>query len=409
MCPSDRTTARQIYQQRRRTALLRQQLYAQPDPSAREDLVLALLDAEEALLDLERAAPAPQGEGVLLDTGDQGIKPGGILMGKETADVEAQVLLHQSHIPTGIVHLLDADHTPLVSFHVRNRGRQPVRLRLTSYVEGYSARAIDTVELQRGHPLVEIPQLPTFFPQHVRRIREMTRATLHVRIDDLYGATHQHSTFPSWLMARTSAYLRGKDPATGKEIDYTPYLAAWVTPDAPAVMALLRSAADLHPQRRIVGYQGTADQVLEQVAAIFCALKAEQIVYIHSIFSLGATQGERVQRVRLPRESLAFKSANCIDGTVLMASVLEAASLNPGIAIGPGHAFLAWETQDGSQEWDYLETVMIGTHSFQQAHQAGAHLAGRYRLLAKRADNPRYFRLLSVPDLRTERQIVPME
>ncbi len=70
----------------------------------------------------------------------------------------------------------------------------------------------------------------------------------------------------------------------------------------------------------------------------------------------------------LPRESLEDKQANCIDGAVLFATLLEAASLNPALVIVPGHAFVAWETWSGSNVWNYLETTMIGTHSFQEAH-----------------------------------------
>ena len=46
----------------------------------------------------------------------------------------------------------------------------------------------------------------------------------------------------------------------------------------------------------------------------------------------------------LPRESLADKEANCINGTVLFASLLEGISMSPAIVLVPGHAFLAWET-----------------------------------------------------------------
>ena len=116
-----------------------------------------------------------------------------------------------------------------------------------------------------------------------------------------------------------------------------------------------------------------------------------------------------MQRVRLPRKSIEDKSANCIDGTVLMASLLEAASLNPGIVLIPAHAFLAWETQDGNGQWDYLETVMIGSHDFQAAHQAGQAMAKRQKARAKQFDDSHYFRLLSLPDLRVRRGITPME
>ena len=399
------------HQQRRRISLLRQQLYAQPDPSASPQLMQALMDAEEALHRLEQEYPGEEpseGPGVLLDTADKGEKPGGILLGPATTGVDVQVLLRQSHIPTGIVHLLNAEERPLVTFSITYTGDEYVRLRLESFVEGYSARVIDTVEMSSDDH-IEINQLPTFFPDRIQPVTEMTRATLHIRIDDLDGATEQQSTFPIWLLPRTSAYLGVTDPSTGEWIDLTRMLAAWVTPNAPAVMKLVRSAADVHPEGRIVGYQVDAEGIEAQVKAIYDALKAEDIVYVNSVLSFGATEGECSQRVRLPRESIENRSANCIDGTVLMASILEAASLNPGIVLVPGHAFLAWETQDGNGQWDFLETTMIGSHDFEAAHKAGRTLADRHRAQAERLDKPGHFRLLSLPALRTRDGVTPME
>lgn len=399
------------YQQRRRVELLRQQLYAQPDPSVSPQLMQTLMDAEEEWHRLEEARRTQEqtkGRGVLLKTGGEDEKPGGVVLGADTTGIDAEVLLRMSHVPTGIVHLLNADRTPLVTFHVRYTGREFVRLRLASFVEGYSAHVIDTVEL-RADQSAEINQLATFFPDRVKHVTELTRATLHIVIDDLDRKTEQESTFPIWLLARTSAYLGVADPATGDWVDLTPKLAAWATPNAPAVMKLLRRAADMHPDQHIVGYQVSPEGVEEQVKAIFEAVKAEGIVYVNSVLSFGATEGEYMQRVRLPRESIENKSANCIDGTVLMASVLEAASLNPGIVLVPGHAFLAWETQDGNDQWDYLETTMIGSHDFQAAHKAGQVMGEWQKALAERLENPRYFRLLSLPDLRARHGITPME
>jgi hypothetical protein len=237
----------------------------------------------------------------------------------------------------------------------------------------------------------------------------MTRATLHIRIRNLDGAIEQHSTFPIWLLARTSAYLGVEDPATGEWIDFLPYLAAWVTPNRPEIMALLRRAAEIHPDRQIVGYQVDAAGVEAQVRAVFDALKDAEITYVNSVLAFGATEGTYMQRVRLPRESLEQKSANCIDGTLLMASLLEAASLNPGLVLVPGHAFLAWETQQEGGEWDYLETTMIGSYDFDAAQRSGRHLAARQRSLAERTQDDRYFRRLSVADLRVRKAITPME
>lgn len=402
---------RALYHQRQEVMWLRRQLYAQADPAGATGLLEALLRAEERLhaleADLKQRAPAGP-RGVLLRTGEGGAGTGGTLLGPDTTGIDVEVLLRQSHVPTGIVHLLEEEETPLVTFRVRYLGDEYVRLRLISCVEGYSAQAVDTLELHYDEQ-AEVSHLPTFFPRRIRPLTEMTRATLHIRIRNLDGAIEQHSTFPIWLLARTSAYLGVEDPATGEWIDFAPYLAAWVTPNRPEIMALLRRAAELHPKRQIVGYQVDARGVEAQVRAIFQALKAAEITYVNSVLAFGATGGIDMQRVRLPRESLEQRSANCIDGTLLMASLLEAASLNPAVVLVPGHAFLAWETQRGNGNWDYLETTMIGTYKFRAAQRSGRDQAARQKALAERTQDDRYFRRLSVADLRVRKGVTPME
>jgi hypothetical protein len=338
------------------------------------------------------------------------------MLGAETTGVDAKVLLRMSHVPTGICHLLDAQQSPLVTFRVKYLGDEFVRLRLISYIEGYSAHAVDTIELRAGHAdgvdtegYLTISQLPTFFPDRLSNVTELTRATLHIQIDDLDGKTEQQSTFPVWLLARSSAYNGVDDPATGQWKDLSAYYAAWVTPNATDVMRILRCAAGLHPERAMRDYQVGEDDVREQVKAIFNALKSEEIIYVNSVLSFGATKGQYMQRVRLPRESLTAKSANCIDGTLLVASLLEAASLNPGLVFVPGHAFAAWETADGNDNWDYLETTMIGSATFEQAIASGRAQASTQQALFEQTHDPYYFQRLSVPALRTKAGITPME
>jgi hypothetical protein len=109
------------------------------------------------------------------------------------------------------------------------------------------------------------------------------------------------------------------------------------------------------------------------------------------------------QRTRLPRESLALKSANCGDGTVLLASLLEGASLNPAIVLVPGHAFLGWETWEGSGEWQCLETTLIGSADFADACRAGQRQYEDYR-----QHGPELLKVLPLSGLRA-RGIWPME
>lgn len=413
----------EVYDLRRQVEALRQQALYPVSPEAGAELLEQLVAAEQRLAELERRLPPPVESGLLIDNRAAEEETGGTLMGADTTGLEVTVELRMGRVPTSIVHLFDKEQHPLVTCRLNYTGGEFMRLRMTSWVEGYSAEAVDTLELTYKNRTGSVNQLPTFFPDRLKTLTELARATLHTRVENLDGGIELHSTHPLWLLARSSAYLTMRDPAANRWIDLRPYLAAWVTPNAPEVMELLRRAAEFHPERRIVGYQVDPEGVRTQVQCIFEALKAEELTYVNSLASFGAGGEVQTQRVRLPREALQYRSANCIDGTVLMASVLEFASLSPGIVIVPGHAFLAWEKRrspaaaDGPQpdwetykdDWDYLETTMIGSHDFEAANQRGRMVAERYRQQAQQQSDPRYFQLISLRDARTNLGILPME
>lgn len=397
------------YRLRREIEALERLLYDKIDPTQALEVDKLLAQARKSLRDVEiELKQANADEGMLSRLTGDSTSSDDVMLGTSTTGIEAEIRLRMSHIPCGIVHLLYVNRNPLVTYRVRVIGRDFARLRFISFLEGYSAHAVDTVEVS-GRDYTEIHQLPTFFPDKLRDVTELTRASLHIIVDDLDQRVERETTFPLWLLARTSAYNAVRDPSTGGWLDFSPYYAAWVTPNTPEVMQVLRQAADFHLNKMLVGYQTDSNGVAIQVRAIFDALKAEQITYINSVLCFGISAGEYMQRVRLPREVLATKSANCIDGTVLMASLLEAASLNPALVLVPGHAFLAWETQDRNGDWDYLETTMISSHNFDTACQAGREQAARWKHLYEETQDPYYFRLLPLPDLRVTWGITPME
>jgi len=198
-----------------------------------------------------------------------------------------------------------------------------------------------------------------------------------------------------------------QDPKTGEWQDLGQYLGAFVTPNARELMTFLREAANFTPQKRLVGYQNDKTYVEPQVRGIFEALKRTAgITYVNSVISFSPDQGASNQRVRLPRESLADHQANCIDGTVLFASLMEGISLNPGLVLIPGHAFLAWQTwSEENAPWRYLETTMIGSHTFEEAVKFAEAYAASY----SQQNDPRQFRRWSLRELRTRYGVTPME
>jgi len=395
-----------VYLQERQVEALRREFYERAGGAPPQGLSTLLKGAEKELEARRTKLRAESDPGAILISTQAPAGPGGVRLGGDTTGLEVSVKLRQARVPTGIIHLLDPEKAPLVSIAIKNKGEEKTRIRISSVVDGYSAEAVNCIELAAGES-IEIPQLPIFYLEKLRTVTELTRASLRVAIRILgFGAkaseqTEQENSFPIWLLARTSAYNWIRDPTSGDLVDLRPYFAAWVTPNAPEILTLLRRAADLTPDGMIYDYQGrTPESVQNVVKAVFDALKGVGITYINSVISFGAGEGEMMQRVRLPRECLAERSANCIDGTLLFASILEAASINPGLVFVPGHAFLAWETGPDSGNWDYLETTKVGTSSFDEAHEFAQSEATR---------DPEHLMRYSIADLRTRLGITPLE
>lgn len=128
-------------------------------------------------------------------------------------------------------------------------------------------------------------------------------------------------------------------------------LASFVTPNHPAVNNIIAKAAsnlkEISGTSAFTAYQtGNSNEVRKQVAAVYGALHAEGIVYR----SVPASYEVVGQRITLPDQVLSSKVGNCIELTLLFASVLESLGINSGIVLQEGHAYLAvWLIDDCCQ------------------------------------------------------------
>ena len=147
------------------------------------------------------------------------------------------------------------------------------------------------------------------------------------------------------------------------EIDLMPYdqwlgisimpqsLASFVTPNHPLINKVVLNAAkvlkDMTGSSSLSEYQsGNTTDVVKQIAAVYAALHSENIVYR----ALPASFEVIGQRLSLPEQVLTTKLGNCIELTILFASVLEAIGINTAVIIQKGHAFLAvWLVDDCCQ------------------------------------------------------------
>ena len=262
-----------------------------------------------------------------------------------------------------------------IDFKITNPTGSPRTVTVESEIPGYTEKSINTVEVP-AHGDITVGQTPSLRPSAIPS--EMTSAMLHYKVALADGTRIDEQTKPIKIYAKDTMVWSVFD---GEEWnDMTPYIAAWVTPHAAEIDPLVRTAAEYNPDKSMSGYQcGDSctdkeweDDTNAQVKAIFTALKNDyQITYINSPIAYGR-ETDAVQRVRLPKESLTSKSANCIDGAVLYASALESIGMNPHVIILSTHAFVCYDTKpDSSGYSSCLETTMTGSSTFEQAVTRG--------------------------------------
>jgi tRNA A-37 threonylcarbamoyl transferase component Bud32 len=138
--------------------------------------------------------------------------------------------------------------------------------------------------------------------------------------------------------------------------------AAYANEDHPLIDAEILAAAKKNGvTNSFAGYQGGPEHVAEQVFAIWLELEKRGISYssIADTATNAARTSVQAQFVRLLDESLQNEQANCVDGTVLFASVLRKIGIEPYLVFAPGHCFLAFDL-DGQDHCRGLETTLLG-------------------------------------------------
>jgi len=133
-------------------------------------------------------------------------------------------------------------------------------------------------------------------------------------------------------------------------------IAAWVMPKDEVVEEILARAKEKLFNRTLSGYLG--NNLMGELKAIFNAVRNLKVSYVNSSMSFG--QIGFTQRVRTPQESIRQRSANCIDGAVLFASLFENIGLEPLIVLLPGHAIVGVRLSSNSQQVLFIETTLVG-------------------------------------------------
>ncbi|MFN8464007.1 MAG: hypothetical protein U0X20_00590 [Caldilineaceae bacterium] len=382
----------------------------------RSDKLSALLDAQQRARGADKRAAAAEAKrnALIADTaGKTGQQSGSstvVTRSLSTTGVEIKVTPRMKYVPTAFYHLLEPETDPLVECRVTT-SKGYCRVRVTAYIEGYSSQAVQSEELRRGE-VKQIALLPTLYPDRARTLTELTRGMLNVLAEDLdTQKVEVHTAIPIWLLARNAATFEVDDPGGGKEPivrDFRHFLGAFVTPNHPRIQRFLRDAADRHPDHRLVG---GLESPAGQAEAIYTALQEDaNITYVNSSLAFNPRAGAIGQRVRLPHECLEERQANCLDGVLLFASLLEALSIETTIVLVPEHVMVGWRTGKEAEDWQYVETTLLRTSKFAEAVQAAGDWVEFYRGEQEKegAAPGEYFRRLELRNLRSKYGVTPL-
>ena len=279
---------------------------------------------------------------------------------------------------------------PDITFEIKNVGNSPVTVRVSAEYQGYSHKAVTTETIMPEETKVINLTIP-LIPEKIEQINTKTKFSLYYKIEYKENgewkvwdeATQMIDVYP----VDTVVFWMQDDNGNWQPLHE--YIAVFVTPKSDAVQNLLAIAKEYATDyfgrysefglyRSLPGYQcyDCSDEeyiiyTALQVMAIYNALKYEYGVSYVNMPTAFATDKEFVQRVNLPEETLKLGSANCLDGTILFASALEAIGIRPYIVIMPEHAFIAWCADPECKYIDALETTMIGSAEFVDAWEKG--------------------------------------
>ncbi|WP_298307165.1 hypothetical protein [Flavobacterium sp.] len=183
-------------------------------------------------------------------------------------------------------------------------------------------------------------------------------------------------------------YFRLVDPNTGKKVEklvnvnlrsindcmikynqnkYHYLFASYVNEDHPEIDKILKQMLDTKMIDAVLGYQWGEEYVDLQIAALWRVLHDRGFQYSSITDNSGYNESTGLfsQTVRSFDSSMKTNQANCVDGSIIFASVLKRIGIRPVLITVPGHCFLGYYTDDTpNASLRFIETTMMSNKNF---------------------------------------------
>jgi hypothetical protein len=231
-----------------------------------------------------------------------------------------------------------------------------------------------TFTVTRGSPSATAGPAPLFDYEALGKVRQTTpfNVTIKVRRNDEAPVVfnevwqaHQLNDCPIHIVVTTLS----ADNIIVSERHLGSALAGYVNENHPLVDRILTEAKDTGICRAFVGYGDKDDDVMRQIRAVWTALQNRGITYSNIAESTHSTM-HSFQHVRMFEQSLNSGQANCVDATLMLASVLKKIGLKVGVILIPKHAYLVVYDKTGKRRDFAIESTGLANSSLEDAIKA---------------------------------------
>ena len=221
----------------------------------------------------------------------------------------------------------------------------------------YFEKVSGSISFLQNKPRQFFPQIPWKF-EALKGIQQSTPLSIKYRLIDNKGKIKEQVVKISIRSIRECITSFTFDSKT----QMSPLLAAYVNEENPQIDKLLKEGLEKKWVSSWDAYQGGPEGLDKQVKAIWMILSSKGIHYSSLTgATTGTSQTFTSQIVRPFCESISNKQANCVDGTLVFASILKTIGIRPVLVLVPGHCFLAYHgTESGDNDYIFLETTMLG-------------------------------------------------
>jgi hypothetical protein len=149
-----------------------------------------------------------------------------------------------------------------------------------------------------------------------------------------------------------------------KELDLSFIFTAFIQEEHPEIDMILKEALNTKMVTAISGYQGNDENTHRQVAAIWQVLHDRGFQYSSITATAASSKKMASQAVRTFDNALKTQQANCVDGTIVFASILRKIGISTLLVLVPGHCFLGYYTDKTKQNVAFLETTLLSNADY---------------------------------------------